>query len=218
MLETVEINPSGSAECAVIWLHGLGADGHDFEAIVPELGLPSSANIRFVFPHAPIRPVTINGGMKMRAWYDILEMNIDRKVDAAAISASVAEIDALVQRELAAGIPAEKIVIAGFSQGGVIALAYGLSSTLPLAGMLALSTYFPIEQLEDFKMVNSGVPVLVGHGVHDPVVPMQLGEGITKILEKNGNDFLWRAYSMAHSVNYHEIRDIADFLREKLEL
>ena len=184
-LSTIEIQPTTEHKYSVIWLHGLGADGHDFEGIVPELDLTDTSAIHFVFPNAPVQPVTINGGMKMRAWYDILEVSLVRKVDVPGIYASAELLEELIQQEIDKGIPSENIVLAGFSQGGVIALHVGLRYKHRLAGILALSTYLPtVEQLKaEQAEVNISIPVLMAHGIQDPVVAIQSGKAACKELQ-----------------------------------
>lgn len=221
MLESVKIEPEGEAEYLVVWLHGLGADGHDFEAIVPELALPSSAKIKYIFPHAPIRPVTINGGHKMRAWYDILAINIDREIDSSAIEASVAQIAQIVNNEIEAGMKASNILIAGFSQGGVIALTYALSAKLPFAGILALSTYFPTDQMPFLGNLNDlrkDIPIFVGHGKQDPVVPLILGDTIVAKLRLLEMDVRFETYNMPHSVCHDEIVHISEFMKKVFKI
>lgn len=201
-------NPIGS----VIWLHGLGADGHDFEPIVPELRLPGELPLRFVFPHAPIQPVTINGGMAMRAWFDIRSLDKHAGVDEAGIDRSCAELDALVAAEVASGIALRKIVLAGFSQGGVVALHTSLRMSQPPAGVMALSTHLPmLERLKDYPE-QADLPVFVAHGTHDPVLPLGLGEEIVTNLQAHGLSPEWHTYPMAHSVCPQEIADIREFL------
>lgn len=221
MLEAVILEPRGKATAAVIWLHGLGADGHDFESIVPELRLPEQAAIRFVFPHAPIRPVTINSGHEMRAWYDIMAIDIDRQIDTAAIETSVAQIAELVEAEIAKGISPYKIVLAGFSQGGVIALSYALSTPYPLAGVLALSTYLPIDKLAFLGTPNlskKATKFFVAHGTMDPVVPFELGKNAAALLGELGADVRFESYSMQHSVCYEEIVGISNFLLKEINI
>ena len=200
--------PDGS----VIWLHGLGADGHDFEPIVPELGLGS--RLRFVFPHAPVRPVTLNGGMAMRAWYDIISLDRDGPIDEAGIRESAARLDGLIKREQERGVPAERIVVAGFSQGGAIALHEGLRNAAPLAGIMALSTYLPMSSRVASEMAADARnrPVFVAHGSFDPVVPMTAGQLARDVLEKEGFDVEWHDYPMAHGVCPDEIAHIRDWL------
>jgi phospholipase/carboxylesterase len=216
--ETVEIetgpNPSGS----VIWLHGLGADGHDFEPIVPELRLPDGLMLRFVFPHAPLRPVTINGGVTMRAWYDIFSLDRDAPADAAGILASAEILSALIAREQERGIEAHNIVVAGFSQGGAIALHAALRYPSRLAGLMALSTYLPLsdrfnaEVIDNAAAANRDLPVFMGHGRFDPMLPMQLGRSSADLLLAAGFDVAWHDYPMAHAVCAEEIEDIRYWL------
>jgi len=220
LLERIVIEPTRTADAAVIWLHGLGADGHDFEGIVPHLGLPAGHGVRFVFPHAPIRPVTINGGLEMRAWYDILEMNIGMRQDEAGIRSSADQLVALVDAERASGIPPHRIVLAGFSQGGAIALHTGLRHPERLAGIMALSTYLPLaDSLEDEAApANADVPIFMAHGTADPVVPIRLAEQGMKQMTRAGYVVDFRSYPMPHSVIPEEILDIAGWLREGLAL
>jgi phospholipase/carboxylesterase len=214
LLPAVEIDPKGAADASVIWLHGLGADGHDFEPIVPELGLPRDARVRFVFPHAPMRPVTINGGMVMRAWYDIKTLDLERHVDEEDLETSRRQLDDWVRHEIASGVPASRIVVAGFSQGGAIALYSGLQFEKRLAGILALSCYHPLPSLvrERASEDNRDVPIFMGHGTHDPVVPVSLAERTVEVLRENGYRPAWHTYPMPHSVSGEEIRDIGSFL------
>lgn len=210
--ETVEVctgdNPVGS----VIWLHGLGADGHDFEPIVPELDLPSTLPLRFIFPHAPIRPVTINGGMAMRAWYDILSLDTAGRADASGVQESTAILDVLVDREIERGIAADKIVIAGFSQGGAIAINAVLHSKRRLAGLMALSTYIPLPAAIDANQGHRDMPVFMAHGSIDPMLPMQWGKASADRLAEAGFVVEWHEYPMAHAVCPDEIRDIRNWL------
>ncbi|MGH8551968.1 MAG: alpha/beta hydrolase [Methylococcales bacterium] len=211
-LPAVEINPSSPADSSIIWLHGLGADGHDFESIVPSLGLPKSLALRFVFPHAPKRPVTINQGYVMPAWYDILEMSINQRVDHAGIGASVARIHQLIEYEIDQNIPAERIVLAGFSQGGVIALDAGLNFRTRLAGIIGLSTY-----LVDPNAVESGdLPIFLGHGWSDPVVPFILGQQAKETLLERGYPVEWHQYPIDHTVSMEEIKDIGRWITARL--
>lgn len=214
VLRCVEIEPTGEATASVIWLHGLGASGHDFEPIVPELQLPADLPVRFVFPHAPQIPVTVNGGMVMPAWYDILAMDIDRKVDEAGVLASADAVDVLIEREIARGIPSERIIIAGFSQGGAIAYQAALRQPKPLAGLLALSTYMamPVTPSE----ANAKLPVMICHGSMDPMVPEQLGQRAAATLTELGYTPQYRSYPMEHMVCLEQIRDIGKWLTECL--
>ena len=211
--QAVEI-VAGSAEPegSVIWLHGLGADGHDFEPIVPELRLPEELGLRFVFPHAPVRPVTLNGGMAMRAWFDILTLDRDGVVDEVGIRASAAILDQLIAQERERGIAANKIVVAGFSQGGAIALHAGLRSAEKLAGVMALSTYLPLRDSFQDEVTSSDIPIFMAHGVMDPVLPMTLGRDAADFMLANGFEIEWHDYPMAHSVCAEEINDIRSWL------
>jgi len=219
VLETVEVTTGQSPENAVIWLHGLGADGHDFEPLVPMLGMDEIASTRFVFPHAPVRPVSLNGGMAMRAWYDIRGMNVSRDQDEAGIRQSAAQIGALIEREISRGVPASHIVLAGFSQGGAIALHVALRYPQKLAGLMALSAYllFPERLDQELHTANSDTPVFVGHGNMDPVVPLQMGKDLAQRLKALQLPVEWHEYSMPHSVIQDEISDIGNWLRTRLK-
>ncbi|MEM7430807.1 MAG: alpha/beta fold hydrolase [Pseudomonadota bacterium] len=216
MTECVELTTgSGEPTASVIWLHGLGADGHDFEPIVPELRLDERA-IRFLFPHAPMRPVTINGGMSMRAWYDILTLDRGGPQDEQGTRDSAAILDGLIDREIERGVAANKIVVAGFSQGGAIALHGGLRSQHPLAGLIALSTYLPMADVFVDEVANADgrreLPIFMAHGTFDPVLPMSMGQESYELLTEQGYNVEWHDYPMAHAVNPHEIADIRDWL------
>jgi phospholipase/carboxylesterase len=219
LLECVEINPEKEPAYVVIWLHGLGADGHDFEAIVPELRLPESLPVRYLFPHAPTRPVTINMGMVMRAWYDILEMDVSRKVDVDTIVESSGLLRDLIQRELDAGIPSERILLAGFSQGGAIVLHTALRYEKPLAGLLALSTYLPtLESLAAERSdANRHIPILMAHGKHDPMIPIINAENTREALTRLGYTIQWHTYPMEHQVCTEEIEAIRNWMLEIMQ-
>ena len=212
-METIEIETGPAPRAAVLWLHGLGADGHDFEPIVPELGLPDAVPVRFVFPHAPVRPVTLNQGMRMRAWYDIFRLGGGPE-DEPGIRASEASLRQLIEKEKGRGIAAGKIVIAGFSQGGAIALQTALRYPERLAGVLALSTYLPLAPrlAEERAGKNQDLPVFMAHGTYDDVIPLQRADDSRRALEKLGYPVEWHAYPMPHSVCPQEIADIAAFL------
>lgn len=218
LLDCVELEPPGPADAAVVWLHGLGADGNDFPPIVPELELPADHGVRFVFPHAPVRPVTINGGMRMRAWYDILGMDFDRRVDEGGVRASADALAALVGRERERGITSERIVLAGFSQGGAIALHQGLRHPEPLAGIVALSTYLACDgDLETERSdTNRAVPIFQAHGTHDPMVPCALGQQARERLLALGYPLEWHEYAMQHQVCLEEIQALGSWLRARL--
>jgi phospholipase/carboxylesterase len=210
----VEVETGPNPEWAVIWLHGLGADGHDFEPIVPELVEDDWPALRFVFPHAPVRAVTINNGMQMRAWYDILGLEIAQRQDEAGVRESIRFVQALIERENARGVPGERIVIAGFSQGGAIALAAALRHPARLGGVVALSTYLPIAESTGAERseVNRATPVFMAHGSLDPVVGHALGLMSRGYLEQLGYQVEWHSYSMPHSVCAEEIEDLARWL------
>lgn len=217
--DAVILSPAArAADAAVIWLHGLGADGHDFVPIIPELGLPGSAAVRFVFPHATVRPVTINNGYSMRAWYDITSLTAGGRDDEPGIRESAQRIEAYVARERIAGVAAHRIVLAGFSQGGAMALYTGLRHDEPLAGILALSTYLPLKaQLAaEASAANRRVPILMCHGTRDPVVTHAFGAASRDALRGQGYDVDWREYPMEHAVCPAEIGDIAAWLRARL--
>ena len=212
LLDSVEIVTATPPKLAVIWLHGLGADGHDFEPIVAELELESP--VRFVFPHAPARPVTINGGLQMRAWYDILGWTEDAPEDAAGIRSSAAAVARLIDREMERGLDARHVVLAGFSQGGAIALHTALRETRPLAGVIALSTYLPLADTlaTERSNANSEVPILMAHGTADPVVVIAQADASRQALEQLGYAVEWHTYSMGHSVCGPEIVAIGAWL------
>jgi phospholipase/carboxylesterase len=212
--DAVEIEPHGPAEAAVVLLHGLGADGHDFESLVPEIHLPGMPAIRWVFPHAPVRPVTINGGQRMRAWYDITGFDRRAPQDEAGVRESAQTVRMLLDRERARGIRADRLVLAGFSQGGAVALFAGLRHPERLAGILALSTYLPLADrlAAEAHPANAAVSIFMAHGTHDPVVPLALAEGSHALLKERGYDVDFRTYPMPHSLCVEEVSDISDWL------
>ncbi len=210
--ECVEVTTGDNPVGSVIWLHGLGADGHDFEPIVPELRLPADLPLRFVFPHAPMRPVTINGGMVMRAWYDIKSLDAEGRADAAGVHESTAILEELIAREKERGIDASKIVIAGFSMGGAIAINTALHTREKLAGMMALSTYLPLPGEIDTANGHRDLPVFMAHGSFDPMLPMQWGQLSAEKLQEAGFAIEWHDYPMAHAVCPQEIQDIREWL------
>ena len=216
--ETVELEPAGRADAAVVLLHGLGADGHDFESLVPELRIPPRPAIRWVFPHAPVRPVTLNGGVRMRAWYDILGLDRRAPQDEPGIQGSTETAAALIRRENERGVPSDRVVLAGFSQGVAIALFAGLRHPERLAGILALSTYLPLAEslAAQAHPANAAVPIFLAHGRFDPLVPPSLGEGTRDLLLGRGHDVDWRTYPMAHSLCPEEIDDIRAWLLRAL--
>jgi len=217
-IETVEMETGAMPTGSVIWLHGLGADGHDFEPIVPELQLPEALTLRFVFPHAPVRPVTVNGGMQMRAWYDIISLDRNGPADEDGIRQSGAILQELIDKEIQRGVPANRIVVAGFSQGGAIAIHAALRCTEKLAGLMALSTYLPLPEVFDAEVVNNAelnnkdLPIFMAHRSFDPVLPLQLGQASYAQLSRAGFDVEWHEYPMAHAVSAEEIRDIRTWL------
>ena len=213
-LSTIEIPPKSAHKYSVIWLHGLGADGHDFEGIAPELHLNAEPNIHFIFPNAPVQPITVNGGMHMRAWYDVLEMSLERKVDIAGIYQSAKLLVQLIEQEMDKGIPSEHILLAGFSQGGVIALHAGLNFPHKLAGIIALSTYFPtLEQLKtEPSAANKATPIFMAHGILDSVVAIESGKAVFNALQALDYNIEWHDYLMAHSVCIEEIGHISAFI------
>lgn len=215
-LPAVVIEPSQPAQCSVIWLHGLGANGHDFEPIVPELNLSARLAVRFIFPHAPSRPVTINGGMMMPAWYDILSMTLEREVDAAQLKGSALQVEQLVAEEMAQGIPAERIVLAGFSQGGAVAYQTALSSNLRFAGLLCLSTYIAITDGLPHADAARAMPVLIQHGTEDPVVPESLGRKAVAQMQRWGYQPEYRTYPMPHSLCAPQVQHIGQWLNQVL--
>jgi phospholipase/carboxylesterase len=213
-LKYIEIETNPNPTASVIWLHGLGASGHDFEPVVPELGLPSDAAVRFIFPHAPNLPVTINGGMVMPAWYDIKAMDINRTVDKDQLVASSDALAKLVDQEIERGVKSEHIVIAGFSQGGAVAYELGLSYPKRLAGIIALSTYFATTDTVKVSEANRDIPIKVYHGTRDPMVPESLGRMSVEKLGELGFSPTYKTFPMEHSVCMEEIVEIGEFLRK----
>ena len=213
-LSTIEIQPKSTHKYSIIWLHGLGADGHDFEGIIPQLHLMNEDHINFIFPNAPIQAVTINGGMEMRAWYDILERSLDRKVDISGIYQSADLVDQLINQEIMKGILPENILLAGFSQGGVIALHSGLNFPHKLAGIIALSTYFPtLEKLKNEPLsINNATPIFMGHGILDSVVAIESGKAVFNSLNDLNFTIQWHEYLMEHSICNEEIKHISSFI------
>ncbi|QMU61882.1 MAG: carboxylesterase [Gammaproteobacteria bacterium] len=213
-LSTIQIETQNDPDCAVIWLHGLGANGHDFEPIVGELNLPTSIRARFIFPHAPVQAVSLNNGMQMPAWYDIYGLNKDSEEDVDGIKKISEEIKLLIQQEMDDGIVANKIVLAGFSQGGALTLYTGLSHSHRLGGLLALSCYLPIrEQLESYaKETQRDLPIFMAHGSYDDVVPLAFATLAKELLEAQNFKINWNDYPCAHTVCAEEIQDIRNFL------
>ena len=215
-LPCVEVEPHNPADAAVIWLHGLGADVHDFEPIVPKLRLSDNAAIRFVFPHAPSMPVTINNGMVMPAWYDILDMSMDKQVDEKQLLASSHAISALIDREIARGIDNKRIVIAGFSQGGAVGYQTALAYPKPLAGLIAMSAYFATSESIASSKENKSLPIQIYHGTLDPVVPEALGKIAYESLKTLECKVNYQTYSMQHSVCAEEVNDISGWIQKIL--
>ncbi|MFP4696587.1 alpha/beta hydrolase [Thiohalospira sp.] len=212
----VVVEPAETATAAVIWFHGLGANGHDFEPVAGELGLPST--VRFVFPHAPARPVTVNGGMAMPAWHDIRSADLTGDVDREGIAASVETARAFIAAERRRGIPAGRIILAGFSQGGVVALHAGVGAEEPLGGIVALSTFFPDAEatLARAPAATRATPVFLAHGEEDTLVLPEYGRATAQALEARGHPLTTRTYAMGHAVCPEEIADIGRWLRERL--
>lgn len=213
-LSTIEIPPQSAHYYSVIWLHGLGADGHDFEGIVPELHLNAASSIHFIFPNAPVQPVTINRGMQMRAWYDILDITQEHAVDTAGIYQSSILINRLIEKEIDKGIASEHILLAGFSQGGVIALHAGLRCPHKLAGIIALSAYLPTlpELTAERSTANFATPIFMAHGIIDPVVAVESGKAAYHALQAMEYPIEWHDYVMEHAVCQDEIAQIATFI------
>lgn len=218
LLPCVEHTPSIAPTACVIWLHGLGDSGHGFAPIVPELKLPESMAVKFIFPHAPERPVTINGGMRMRAWYDIKSLDFNSRADLSGVEESAEQVSALIDAQIASGIPANRIVLAGFSQGGVIALHLAPRLDKELAGVMALSTYLCEPSLlgEQAKESNRHIPFFFAHGNQDEVVPMFMGNAAYKTLKDNGFNATWKSYTMQHNVCMQEVNDISAWLQNVL--
>ena len=216
MLDCVEIESKTPAELSVIWLHGLGADGHDFEPIVPVLDL-GERKVRFLFPHAPVRPVTINAGMRMRAWYDVRGLALSEKQDEDGIRDSAGHVTALIERENERGIPTERIVLAGFSQGGAVALHTGLRYPQRLAGILALSCYLPLADSFDTEShpSNRDTPIFQAHGTMDPMVPIALGQITHEFLTQRGYQVSWKTYPIQHALHPDEITAVGTWLRDR---
>ncbi|MEO5861304.1 MAG: dienelactone hydrolase family protein [Burkholderiales bacterium] len=220
LLPAIELTTGHNPVGSVIWMHGLGADGTDFVPVIKELGLPESLPLRFIFPHAPMRAVTINSGSVMRAWFDILEIsNVERKVDETGIRESQRAIEAFIEREISRGIEAKRIVLAGFSQGGAIALQAGLRHSQALAGILALSTYLPLaSKLEaEASSANRSIPIFMAHGEQDTMIPISIAEHSYQELSRQGHKVEWREYPMAHSVSTEEIMDIGAWLKRRFQ-
>lgn len=212
----LQSNPQAKVSGSVIWLHGLGADGNDFVPVVRELRLPADKNLRFIFPSAPEIPVTINNGHVMPAWYDIFELSLERKIDVTQLQANAAKIKDLIEREIERGVPSEKIVLAGFSQGGAVAYEVALSYLKPLAGLLALSTYFATNETLQESSANKNIPILIQHGSGDFVVDEVLGQRACQELSDRGYKVNYKTYNMDHTVCAEQVDDIREWLLERV--
>ena len=212
LLPCAEVEPSSAANAAVIWMHGLGADGHDFEPLVPHLDLAPGLAVRFVFPHAPSIPVTLNNGLVMPAWYDILSLELERRVDDQQLRASSLAVGQLIAREKARGIASERVVIAGFSQGGAVGFELALTYPERLAGLIALSTYFATRDSVTPHPANADLPVMIGHGSRDPMVDERFGQQSAARLRELGHPVEYHSYPIEHSVSMDEIKDIGRFI------
>lgn len=218
MLPAIELQTGHHPIASVIWLHGLGADGNDFVSIVRELKLPDSLPVRFIFPHAPMRAVTINGGFVMRAWYDLAQGPSSLKSNESDIRASQAEIEKLIEREISRGVTSDKIILAGFSQGGVIALHTALRYTKKLNGIMALSTYLAVPDLleKEASAVNKAIPIFMAHGDQDNVIDLSMAEKSRDTLLRNGYPLEWHDYPMAHSVCMEEIEALSVWIQKSI--
>lgn len=216
LLDNIEIETAPNPTIAVVWLHGLGADGNDFVPLVRELDLTGLPGIRFVFPHANTMPVTINGGYVMRSWYDIVATDLTRREDEGGLRASQLQVEALIAREKARGIPASRIILAGFSQGCAMTLQTGLRHPEKLAGMLCLSGYLPLSSVAGAERSEAslGTPIFMAHGVQDPVVPFARAEESRKVVEALGYQVEWHAYPMQHTLCLEEVQDISKWIRK----
>jgi len=218
LLPHVEVETQPNPDASIIWLHGLGADGHDFEPIVTQLDLPKNAAIRFIFPHAPSLPVTINNGMVMPAWYDILEISIERKVDQVQLKKSVDAIIDFIHHEIERGINSDRIIIVGFSQGGAVAFETALAFPQKLAGLLALSTYFATKDTITYHPANQNLPIAIHHGEYDPIVPFRLATDSSELLAVNGYSVELKSYPMEHSVCRQQIAEIRQWFIDVLSI
>jgi phospholipase/carboxylesterase len=218
-LPCIEIltQPQLPVTASVIWLHGLGADGNDFAPLVPQLHLPKDLSVRFIFPHAPHIPVTINAGYVMPAWYDILEMNLDRKVDETQLIASADAVQCLIERELARGVASEKIILVGFSQGGAVAYHAGLTYEKSLAGLLILSSYFATHASATIHPANQQVPIMIQHGSRDPIVNEALGQRAYRYLQDRGGNVSYESYPMEHTVCMEQVKSMSGWIQTVLK-
>jgi phospholipase/carboxylesterase len=218
LLDTIEHETGTSPAWSVVWLHGLGADGHDFAPIVPQLVAPGWPPLRFVFPHAPVRAVTINNGVRMRAWYDIVDFDLANRADETGVEESLVQVEALVANEVSRGIPRRRVFLAGFSQGGAIALAAALRQAQPLAGVVALSTYMPVPGKARAQLVDGAAaqPLFMAHGRQDPVVPFAAGQASAALMRELGFDVEWHDYPMGHSASAEEVHDLRGWMARQL--
>lgn len=216
LLSCIELEPSAPATAAVIWMHGLGANGHDFESLIPELHLPPRHGIRFVFPNAPVMPVTINGGYKMPAWYDIMNISKDHQINEDQLMESVAAVTKLVDREIERGVDSKRIAIAGFSQGGAVGYQVALAYPKQLAGLLALSTYFAADKRLVPSKANRALPIRIYHGTVDPVIPEFMASESRDMLTNLGYQPVYKTYPMPHSVCLEQVNDMAQWFRDTL--
>ncbi|WCF27275.1 alpha/beta hydrolase [Xylella fastidiosa] len=222
MLETIEHETAPMPQWSVLWLHGLGADGHDFMPIIPELVRPHWPALRFVFPHAPVRPITINNGVPVRAWYDLVSFDFNQRADQTGIEAAVAQVQALMMREQQRGIASERLFLAGFSQGGAVVLSIGLRCKASLAGLIALSTYLPdpnvVTTTTGLLSGSNAQQFFIAHGHSDPVVPLVHGQCAAEVLRKLGFAVEWYTYTMAHQVCQEEIQALGDWLERRFAI
>lgn len=218
LLKHIKIEPKEAPQACVIWLHGLGADGHDFEPIVPQLKLPKTLPVRFIFPHAPVIPVTLNAGYAMPAWFDIISLSPQLQIDIEGFYAATQAVSTFIENEIEQGIPADKIILAGFSQGGAIALYCGIHSEVKLGGILGLSTFVPNEVAAFYQQgaQHKDVPIMLAHGTADDIVPLNLGESTKQLLTNIGYQVHWHQYPMPHSVCDEEIEDVSNWLQNVL--
>ncbi|MEC7816767.1 MAG: dienelactone hydrolase family protein [Pseudomonadota bacterium] len=217
-LDAVQIDTGPEPQTTIIWMHGLGANGHDFEPVVPEFRFCREQPVRFIFPHAPQLPVTINGGMVMPAWYDILAMDINRKVDAEQLRKSADLVAEFIESEKARGVPSERIIIGGFSQGGAVAYELALRHPERLGGVFALSTYFATADTIELSEANRKLPVFIAHGDYDPIVPVSLGQSALSTLQGLGYEPEYHTYGMEHSLCLEEVRDLDRFLGQLIKV
>ncbi len=218
-LDFLEISTTETPNSSVIWLHGLGADGHNFEDLVTQLQLPQKLGIRFIFPHAPIRPISINGGYPMRAWFDILGLDENAIQDESGIRKSEQLIAHLIDKIIKTGIPSQRIIVGGFSQGGALALHFAVRYPNQLGGAIGLSSYIPLAKQVSLERhrINASLPIFLAHGTHDSIVPYPFGQVCYNLLKSLGYPITWREYPIAHTVSVEEINDVSQWLQKNLE-